>query len=1056
MATKKSLLILANTLGINENLKNKNKESIKEAIKNFKLVSKKNNILQQGKIIKTIYHTADLHIRTLERHQEYRQVFENLYQKLKERNNENSVLVISGDIFHSRDRLTSETIILFNEFIEKMTSAIDTVAILGNHDIYQNNTRLDMLSGILTLKTPENFYFLKESGIYKYNNISFYVSSLYDNKFLRCPKTPEKDQITVSLFHGTVGEAKLDNGTNIKDATIKLSDFNGFDYALLGDIHRRQHLKLNIAYPGSLIQQNFGEEIGHGILEWELTNKTCKFIEIENEHSFRTITDFKNIKDIKFTKKSSIRLQHSYFENINFEEIRNEISKYTEIKSFVKEIKEQEIKGQEAIVPLNKTDHFLNILNKKGYPNETIISLKELHLKETKSVILNSKQNESWSIETLEFKNVFIYGNDHSNKINFNKMNGIIGILGDNAIGKSAIFNIIIYTLFGGIFKSKNTINTNIINKNAKNYEIKMTISSGLNVFEIQRSGKNRKRPNGDTGMDETILFYENGVSVENSKLETSKLIKEKLGLTTKDNFILTNVLSYTNYISPIGMSSTDLSSKLNELFNLGIYTEIYQKTLKSIKVITDKIKLLNLDITNESSIVSNEDEITISLNKFKLIQNDLNKEIEQNELLIQQVILQEIELGPIYSKTENYTKEQLELLRENIVSTKETKEELKIKLAILPKCYTNFNPIETQKSLSILQNEYQELNKLFKPINKMITEKEHSKILKKERYDPNLFINELGNLKDTQLPQDLFDDIIDFFGELSSNEYLNDAIALIDYANILYNNNLTNQIGIIKSNINFNILKETEKINSHIENCCNLELIKKIEDYLLNENNINIKERLKIEKEKLNNKKHLLNKELTRVNKLLTENEIQLKTIQTSKEKLIKMRKQNEDLLKQEKVLQLYKETIKILPKKILYDTTQAIEKFANNLIYKMTGLYICLNETDNNWEILVKKEKMLLGTEHLSGYERFIVNVVLKLTLDKFKYYDKANFFIIDEVIDASSNENIVSKMENLFNVLKSCYKVILVISHNENLKNQMDHIINIESNSVCSRIV
>ena len=58
---------------------------------------------------------------------------------------------------------------------------------------------------------------------------------------------------------------------------LSVDDFKEFDYTLLGDVHERQFLKDNIAYCGSLIQQNFGEDIdNHGLIKWDLINKTSR------------------------------------------------------------------------------------------------------------------------------------------------------------------------------------------------------------------------------------------------------------------------------------------------------------------------------------------------------------------------------------------------------------------------------------------------------------------------------------------------------------------------------------------------------------------------------------------------------------------------------------------------------------------------------------------------------------------------------------------------------------------------------------------------------------
>src|SRR4029079_15493040 len=105
-SSKNDLLSLCSMLGISR-VKNKTKAELRAMIKEYQDV-KDVTLLQNGKKIKKIYHLADIHIRVLERHVEYQQVFENLYEYLQQEEQlEHAVLVICGDIFHNRDHLVS-------------------------------------------------------------------------------------------------------------------------------------------------------------------------------------------------------------------------------------------------------------------------------------------------------------------------------------------------------------------------------------------------------------------------------------------------------------------------------------------------------------------------------------------------------------------------------------------------------------------------------------------------------------------------------------------------------------------------------------------------------------------------------------------------------------------------------------------------------------------------------------------------------------------------------------------------------------------------------------
>ena len=59
------------------------------------------------------------------------------------------------------------------------------------------------------------------------------------------------------------------------DGEVDISIFSGYDFVFLGDIHKLQYLdhEKRIAYPGSTIQQNYGEDPGKGFLFWEIEDK---------------------------------------------------------------------------------------------------------------------------------------------------------------------------------------------------------------------------------------------------------------------------------------------------------------------------------------------------------------------------------------------------------------------------------------------------------------------------------------------------------------------------------------------------------------------------------------------------------------------------------------------------------------------------------------------------------------------------------------------------------------------------------------------------------------
>ena len=80
----------------------------------------------QSKIDK-IYHISDIHIRLQKRHDEYRKVFNNLYQSLKTEvvdglggDSKKGLIVITGDILHSKTELSPECVSITADFFQNL------------------------------------------------------------------------------------------------------------------------------------------------------------------------------------------------------------------------------------------------------------------------------------------------------------------------------------------------------------------------------------------------------------------------------------------------------------------------------------------------------------------------------------------------------------------------------------------------------------------------------------------------------------------------------------------------------------------------------------------------------------------------------------------------------------------------------------------------------------------------------------------------------------------------------------------------------------------------
>lgn len=101
------------------------------------------------------------------------------------------------------------------------------------------------------------------------------------------------DNISIALFHGAVAGSLTDIDWSL-DGEVPVSFFDAFDFGLLGDIHKRQFLnsKKTVAYCGSTIQQNYGEDGEKGFLVWDIRSKDdfdVEFYPVKNNYQFVTV-----------------------------------------------------------------------------------------------------------------------------------------------------------------------------------------------------------------------------------------------------------------------------------------------------------------------------------------------------------------------------------------------------------------------------------------------------------------------------------------------------------------------------------------------------------------------------------------------------------------------------------------------------------------------------------------------------------------------------------------------------------------------------------------------
>lgn len=261
-------------------------------------------------MVKKIIHMADIHIRTMRLHNEYKEVFRSLFKDILELvegyEREEIRIVVAGDLVHQKIVISNEQLMLGTWFLRKLEEIAPVIVIAGNHDLLENNKdRMDSITPMVQFLPDANINYFKESKCYMDDNIVWCVYSIFEDN-----EKPDiegarlefgDDKTYIGLFHAPIMNAKTDIGYDF-DHGAGLDIFEGCDMAMLGDIHKRQsfiHKGIPIAYPSSLIQQDFGENITkHGFLYWDVETKTFTEHDVDNRFAYYQFK-IKSLEDIE-------------------------------------------------------------------------------------------------------------------------------------------------------------------------------------------------------------------------------------------------------------------------------------------------------------------------------------------------------------------------------------------------------------------------------------------------------------------------------------------------------------------------------------------------------------------------------------------------------------------------------------------------------------------------------------------------------------------------------------------------------------------------------------
>jgi DNA repair exonuclease SbcCD ATPase subunit/predicted phosphodiesterase len=1037
--------------------------------------------------VKRIIHIADTHIRLFKRYTEYQQVLERMIDMLMETDLRDTVIVHCGDVVHSKTDMSPEMVNLTSWWLSNLANLSPTLVIAGNHDLnVANPSRLDALSPIIRMVNHSNLHYLKDSGIYTCADVDFAVLSIIGTKE-QWPQASECSASTkIALFHGPVYNATTDVGFTVTSRHVTVDTFDGFDIALLGDIHRTQILQETnpiVVYAGSAVQQNHGESLrGHGWCIWDVASRSFEFVELSNDYGYYTL-----------------RIEDGIVPSMN------DMPKNVRLRMFVGDMDPSEIKKLLATIRVNHTitevtvNKFSGLLKRRdkhdvgtildiqdvGYQNKLITRyLRDRAPDITSEVLtsvldLNTELNAEittddptrklvWTPVSLRFDNLFTYG--PGNYVNFQDLNGLVGLFSPNATGKSSIPDAICFALYDRTPRTNRA--ANIMNTRELECYCEFIFDITGTQYVVERRGKKNKT--GEVKVDVNFYKIEDGKQIilnGEQRRDTNLIIRNYVG--EFDDFILTALSSQNNNSIFIDRGQADRKDLLSQFMGLTIFDKLHSVADERSKEIAITLKRFAQDdftqfLVNIRTILQQKQ---TDYEQLKIEQNDKVVKIDQLEHTIREYIAKKLSmpvfkgtLGELTNKVAQYEKlsfdlqqqgettlatintviGHLQLANEKIVTTYATAEEDYRQFNSLSDTTRNYlNEFRILESLikvyegdmDRLQTHKFDANCQFCVTNSFVQnaiksmELWNDAILKKQALE--------SQIKEYQAQLEKLKDVPEKYTKyLTGVKYVQQKQQEKSTLDVQYSHIMT-KLSFTEGELRSAQTAVREYIDAQDAILHNQTIDAEIRDIE------SLIQTIRIEKSVLDKKIQTLYGEI-----LLAEAE------QT---KMVGRIQEAETL---ECKYEAYKYYLSVMSRdglayKLISEVLPTVETEVNNLLSQMVDFSIALEMDGKSvGGKIIYDEARTWPLELASGMEKFISGLAIRVALMKISSLPKSNFLILDEGLGTLDQENLAS-ISALFDILKTQFTWILLISHVDTARDLADSLMSIERTDGYSKI-
>ena len=1037
--------------------------------------------------LKYIHHISDIQIRNLKRHQEYEEVFERTYEEIK-KNKDNAVVYIGGDIAHSKTDMSPELVHQLSNLFKNLADICPTIIIAGNHDCNLNNlNRMDVLTPIVNNLNHKDLHYLKDSGVYKCADVSFVVWDCWTKEEDFILSDDVEGDTKVVLFHGTVDRAETDLGFFLP-SDVHIDKFKGYDLGLLGDIHKKQFLnkEKTIAYCGSLVQQNHGEGLSHGYLLWDVPKRKSEYIEIPNDYGYITLDiDSGELPQIdKMPKKARVRIRASNTKPSELKKCLAILHKKYGIKEMVVTrtdalYKRDRVRNKTISVgDVSNSDVQFNLIREYLEANHHVtddVLLKIKNINESLNQHIPEEEvyrNVNWKLKHFEFENMFSYGD--SNKVDFTKLNGIVGIFAPNASGKSSLLDALSFCLFDTCTRAFRA--ENVLNNKKNSFSCKLNFEVDGREYYIEKKAKKQRKGNVKVDIDfYTMDDLGEKVSMNGDQRRTTQAnIRKVIG--TYEDFILTALSSQTKNSVFIDKTQKEKKTLLAQFMGLEIFDKLWQSASDEIKDVAAVLKNFKQnDWERELSEIKEQKEVFEEKHKkLTEAQDVINKATNAQQEKIKDLNRKLKSIDKSVSNIDDLEDEK-ETIKKSLDSLLEQREQLSMK---------SKNIISTQSVVGdkLIYHENNKTEDLYKVALDKDKDGQELK-LKLERLKDKVKvkvekIQKLGDLEydedcDYCMKNPFTLDAIETKKSINEDKNkVKDLLLKIDQYNNWHNNDFQKLINEnndfskskddfqkIKTLINelrqnVQILDEKEK-NYNNQKTFNADKIKKYyeqeQDIVYNKN---VEKEIEESEKDLKDLNYKSDKVVSEVNSVYAE----IKVLDNKRKNILDNIDKVADLEKKYEAYEYYLDAVKRdgVPYELITKALPTIEGEVNNILAQLVDFQMIFEMDGKNINnYIVYDDDNVWPLELSSGMERFISSLAIRVGLINVSNLPRSNFLAIDEGWGTMDSDNLNS-VYNLFQYLKTQFQFTLIVSHIDSMRDAVDTLLEVKKEKDFSNII